>query len=88
MRRLCGEGSGSYLGEICPCGCKPNADEAELKVNRGRSSRGKPQGCKGYGEGPNEKDSHEICRLAGQCIRSLGNRGARGQGAVKLHLFP
>ena len=41
-----------------------------------------------HGEGPNEKDGHETCRLAGQCIRSLGNRGARGRGAVKLHRLP
>ena len=43
---------------------------------------------KKHGEGPNEKDSHETCRLEGQCIRSLGNRGARGRGAVKLHWLP
>ena len=33
-----------------------------------------------HGEGLNEKDSHETCRLAVQCIRSPGN-GAHGGGA-------
>ena len=40
------------------------------------------------GEGLNEKDSHETGRLAGHCIRSLGNRGVRGTDAVKPRLKP
>jgi len=40
------------------------------------------------GEGPNEKDSYETCRLARQGIRSLGNQGARGRDAVKPRLKP
>ena len=40
------------------------------------------------GEGPNEKDSHERCRLDLHCIRSLGNQGARGRDTVKPCLKP
>ena len=42
----------------------------------------------GLGEGPNEKDSHETCRLVRQCIRSLGHQGARWAGAVKPRQKP
>ena len=62
--------------------------EAQREVSRGRSSQWQAAEAEHHGEGLNEKDSHETCRLAVQCIRSLGNRGARWRGAVKPCLKP
>lgn len=75
-------------GEISPCAGKGDGDEPEREVSRSRMSRGQADEAIHPGEGLNEKDSHESCRLAGHCIRSLGNRGVRGTGVVKPRLKP
>ncbi len=52
IRRLCGEGSRSYLGVLASC-LKGQRRKTEREVSRGRSSQDSD-------EGPNEKESQKI----------------------------
>lgn len=53
IRRLCGEGSRSYLGSFLASCLKGQRRKTEREVSRGRSSQDSD-------EGPNEKESQKI----------------------------
>ena len=82
MRRLCGEGSRSYLGrsrlvpERATVMSRSEKSAKAVVVEAGTPPRKRD-------EGPNERDSHETQGLARQSIRCRRGPGARGSEAVK-----
>src|SRR6266850_927289 len=82
MRRLCGEGSCSYLGR---------SRLAPERATRRKRSEKSAQAVVAGGdpvEGPNEKESHATCCLVTHGIRSPVNRGERWTREVKPSVWP
>ena len=88
MRRLCGEGSRSYLGRSRLVPERATVMKPEREVSRGRISARQAAEARSLREGPNEKESWSPCRRQRHCVRCPRKRSGRRTHAVKPRVRP